>query len=93
MLACAEEVLKRLELHYRVMTCHWRHGFASQKTTTSRSAARQKCTEISSCSVWRISRPAAWRRYRTRTFDKGSGRQSPRHTPTAPGVGWPALIP
>jgi seryl-tRNA synthetase len=33
MLACAEEVLKRLELHYRVVTlCAGDMGFASQKT-------------------------------------------------------------
>jgi seryl-tRNA synthetase len=33
MLACAEEVLKRLDLHYRVMTlCAGDMGFASQKT-------------------------------------------------------------
>ena len=33
MLACAEEVLKRLGLHYRVMTlCTGDMGFASQKT-------------------------------------------------------------
>jgi seryl-tRNA synthetase len=33
MLACAEEVLRRLELHYRVMTlCTGDMGFASQKT-------------------------------------------------------------
>ena len=33
MLACAEEVLQRLDLHYRVMTlCTGDMGFASQKT-------------------------------------------------------------
>ena len=33
MLACAEEVLKRLDLHYRVITlCTGDMGFASQKT-------------------------------------------------------------
>jgi seryl-tRNA synthetase len=54
MLACAEEVLKRLELHYRVMTlCTGDMGFASQKTydievwLPGQGAYR----EISSCSV------------------------------------------
>src|SRR6218665_1380117 len=33
MLSCAEEVLKKLDLHYRVMTlCTGDMGFASQKT-------------------------------------------------------------
>ena len=33
MLACAEEVLRRLDLHYRVVTlCTGDMGFASQKT-------------------------------------------------------------
>ena len=33
MLSCAEEVLRRLDLHYRVMTlCTGDMGFASQKT-------------------------------------------------------------
>ena len=33
MLACAEEVLKKLDLHYRVVTlCTGDMGFASQKT-------------------------------------------------------------
>jgi seryl-tRNA synthetase len=54
MLACAEEVLKRLGLHYRVMTlCTGDMGFASQKTydievwLPGQGAYR----EISSCSV------------------------------------------
>jgi seryl-tRNA synthetase len=54
MLACAEEVLKRLELHYRVVTlCTGDMGFASQKTydievwLPGQGAYR----EISSCSV------------------------------------------
>ena len=54
MLACAEEVLKRLDLHYRVMTlCTGDMGFASQKTydievwLPGQGAYR----EISSCSV------------------------------------------
>ncbi|HLH95435.1 MAG TPA: serine--tRNA ligase [Xanthobacteraceae bacterium] len=54
MLSCAEEVLRRLELHYRVMTlCTGDMGFASQKTydievwLPGQGAYR----EISSCSV------------------------------------------
>ncbi len=54
MLACAEEVLRRLDLHYRVMTlCTGDMGFASQKTydievwLPGQGAYR----EISSCSV------------------------------------------
>jgi seryl-tRNA synthetase len=54
MLSCAEEVLRRLDLHYRVMTlCTGDTGFASQKTydievwLPGQGAYR----EISSCSV------------------------------------------
>ncbi len=54
MLACAEEVLRRLDLHYRVVTlCTGDMGFASQKTydievwLPGQAAYR----EISSCSV------------------------------------------
>jgi seryl-tRNA synthetase len=54
MLACAEEVLRRLDLHYRVVTlCTGDMGFASQKTydievwLSGQGAYR----EISSCSV------------------------------------------
>jgi seryl-tRNA synthetase len=54
MLACAEEVLKRLDLHYRVVTlCTGDMGFASQKTydievwLPGQGAYR----EVSSCSV------------------------------------------
>ena len=54
MLACAEEVLRRLDLHYRVVTlCTGDMGFASQKTydievwLPGQGAYR----EISSCSV------------------------------------------
>jgi len=54
MLACAEEVLRRLDLHYRVVTlCAGDMGFAAQKTydievwLPGQGAYR----EISSCSV------------------------------------------
>ena len=61
MLACAEEVLRRLGLHYRVMTlCTGDMGFASQKTydievwmpgQISSQGEGGAYREISSCSV------------------------------------------
>ncbi|HUI12706.1 MAG TPA: serine--tRNA ligase [Xanthobacteraceae bacterium] len=54
MLACAEEVLRRLDLHYRVMTlCTGDMGFASQKTYDIEVwlPGQNMCREISSCSV------------------------------------------
>jgi seryl-tRNA synthetase len=54
MLSCAEEVLKRLGLHYRVMTlCTGDMGFASQKTYDIEVWLPGQGTyrEISSCSV------------------------------------------
>jgi len=54
MLACAEEVLRRLELHYRVMTlCTGDIGFASQKTYDIEVwlPGQNMYREISSCSV------------------------------------------
>src|SRR6202043_135126 len=54
MLACAEEVLKRLDLHYRVMTlCTGDMGFASQKTYDIEVwlPGQGRYREISSCSV------------------------------------------
>jgi seryl-tRNA synthetase len=54
MLSCAEAVLKRLELHYRVMTlCTGDMGFASQKTYDIEVWLPGQGTfrEISSCSV------------------------------------------
>jgi seryl-tRNA synthetase len=85
MLACAEEVLRRLELHYRVVTlCTGDMGFASQKTydievwLPGQGAYR----EISSCSVcgeFQARRMSA--RYRTR-----EGRQV-RHPHTLNGSG------
>lgn len=61
MLACAEEVLRRLDLHYRVMTlCTGDMGFASQKTydievwmpgQISSQGEGGMFREISSCSV------------------------------------------
>jgi len=54
MLACAEEVLRRLDLHYRVMTlCAGDMGFASQKTYDIEVwlPGQNMYREISSCSV------------------------------------------
>ena len=54
MLACAEEVLRRLDLHYRVMTlCTGDMGFASQKTYDIEVwlPGQDTYREISSCSV------------------------------------------
>ena len=54
MTACAEEVLKRLGLHYRVVTlCTGDRGFASQKTYDIEVwlPGQGKFREISSCSV------------------------------------------
>ena len=54
MLACAEEVLRRLKLHYRVMTlCTGDMGFASQKTYDIEVwlPGQNMYREISSCSV------------------------------------------
>jgi seryl-tRNA synthetase len=54
MLACAEEVLRRLDLHYRVVTlCTGDMGFASQKTYDVEVwlPGQSMFREISSCSV------------------------------------------
>src|SRR3569833_2785948 len=54
MLACAEEVLRQLDLHYRVMTlCSGDMGFASQKTYDIEvwMPGQGAYREISSCSV------------------------------------------
>jgi seryl-tRNA synthetase len=54
MLSCAEEILKRLDLHYRVVTlCTGDMGFASQKTYDIEVwlPGQNMFREISSCSV------------------------------------------
>jgi seryl-tRNA synthetase len=85
MLACAEEVLRRLDLHYRVMTlCTGDMGFASQKTFDIEVwlPGQNMYREISSCSVcgeFQARRMAA--RYRTK-----EGRQV-RHVHTLNGSG------
>ena len=86
MLACAEEVLKRLDLHYRVVTlCAGDMGFASQKTYDIEVwlPGQNAYREISSCSVcgdFQARRMNA--RYRTK-----EGRQvRPVHTLNGSGV-------
>jgi seryl-tRNA synthetase len=70
MLSCAEEVLRRLELPYRVMTlCTGDMGFASQKTYDIEVwlPGQNMYREISSCSIcgeFQARRMSA--RYRTR---------------------------
>ncbi len=85
MLACAEEVLRRLDLHYRVVTlCTGDMGFAAQKTYDIEVwlPGQNAYREISSCSVcgeFQARRMNA--RYRTR-----EGRQV-RHVHTLNGSG------
>jgi seryl-tRNA synthetase len=85
MLACAEEVLRRLDLHYRVVTlCAGDMGFASQKTYDIEVwlPGQNMYREISSCSVcgdFQARRMNA--RYRTK-----EGRQV-RHVHTLNGSG------
>ncbi len=85
MLSCAEEVLRRLDLHYRVMTlCTGDMGFASQKTYDIEVwlPGQNMYREISSCSVcgdFQARRMSA--RYRTK-----EGRQV-RHVHTLNGSG------
>jgi seryl-tRNA synthetase len=85
MLACAEEILKKLGLHYRVMTlCTGDMGFASQKTYDIEVwlPGQNMYREISSCSVcgeFQARRMNA--RYRTK-----EGRQV-RHVHTLNGSG------
>jgi seryl-tRNA synthetase len=85
MLACAEEVLKKLELHYRVMTlCTGDMGFASQKTYDIEVwlPGQNMYREISSCSIcgeFQARRMNA--RYRTKE------RRNVRHVHTLNGSG------
>jgi len=85
MLSCAEEVLRRLDLHYRVVTlCTGDMGFASQKTYDIEVwlPGQNMFREISSCSVcgeFQARRMSA--RYRSR-----EGRQV-RHVHTLNGSG------
>jgi seryl-tRNA synthetase len=85
MLACAEEVLKKLDLHYRVVTlCTGDMGFASQKTYDIEVwlPGQNMFREISSCSVcgdFQARRMNA--RYKTK-----EGRNVPVHTLNGSGV-------
>jgi len=85
MLACAEEVLKKLDLHYRVMTlCTGDMGFASQKTYDIEVwlPGQNMYREISSCSLcgeFQARRMNA--RYKTK-----EGRNAPVHTLNGSGV-------
>ena len=68
MLACAEEVLRQLDLHYRVMTlCAGDMGFAAQKTYDIEvwMPGRARAAPIAKSRAARcaaISRPGAWTR-------------------------------
>jgi seryl-tRNA synthetase len=85
MLACAEEILRRLGLHYRVMTlCTGDMGFASQKTYDIEVwlPGQNMYREISSCSVcgeFQARRMNA--RYKTK-----AGKNVPVHTLNGSGV-------
>ena len=84
MLACAEEVLRRLDLHYRVVTlCTGDMGFASQKTYDIEVwlPGQNMYREISSCSVCGDFQA---RRMNTRYRPKGG---SPRFVHTLNGSG------
>ncbi|HVY59001.1 MAG TPA: serine--tRNA ligase [Xanthobacteraceae bacterium] len=86
MLACAEEVLRRLDLHYRVVTlCAGDMGFAAQKTYDIEVwlPGQNAYREISSCSVcgeFQARRMSA--RYRS----KEGRRVAPVHTLNGSGV-------
>ena len=85
MLSCAEEVLRRLELHYQVVTlCAGDMGFAAQKTYDIEvwlpgQGAYREISSCSNCGEFQARRMAA--RYRTR-----GGRQV-RHVHTLNGSG------
>jgi seryl-tRNA synthetase len=85
MLACAEEVLRRLELHYRVVTlCTGDMGFAARKTYDIEvwlpgQGAYREISSCSACGEFQARRMSA--RYRTK-----EGRQV-RHVHTLNGSG------
>jgi seryl-tRNA synthetase len=85
MLACAEEVLRRLDLHYRVVTlCTGDMGFAAQKTYDIEVwlPGQNAYREISSCSVCGEFQA---RRMNARYRSKES--RQPRHVHTLNGSG------
>lgn len=91
MLACAEAVLQRLELPYRVMTlCTGDMGFASAKTYDIEvwMPGQETYREISSCSVctdFQARRMDA--RYRPKEVSGSSARMGPRFVHTLNGSG------
>src|SRR5580700_9870007 len=90
MLACAEEVLKKLDLHYRVMKlCAGDMGFASQKTYDIEVwlPGQIMYREISSCSIcgeFQARRMGA--RYRAKDGRQGAGQVRYLHTLNGSGV-------
>jgi seryl-tRNA synthetase len=89
MLACAEEVLKRLDLHYRVVTlCTGDMGFASRKTYDIEVwlPGQKAFREISSCSnCWDFQARRMNGRYRPKSTD--NKQQSPQFVHTLNGSG------
>jgi len=101
MLSCAEEVLRRLDLHYRVMTlCTGDMGFASQKTYDIEVwlPGQGMYREISSCSVcgefqarrmkarYRPKTPAAFQSDAFQSSAFQTGSPRPVHTLNGSGV-------
>lgn len=86
MLSCAEEVLKRLGLHYRVMTlCTGDMGFASQKTYDIEvwlpgQGAYREISSCSNCGEFQA------RRMEARFRDKDGKVKGPVHTLNGSGV-------
>jgi seryl-tRNA synthetase len=86
MLACAEEVLRRLDLHYRVVTlCTGDMGFAAQKTYDIEVwlPGQNMFREISSCSVCGDFQA---RRMNARYREKEGRQVRPVHTLNGSGV-------
>jgi seryl-tRNA synthetase len=86
MLACAEEVLKKLDLHYRVITlCTGDMGFASQKTYDIEVwlPGQNMFREISSCSMCGDFQA---RRMQARWRNPDSGKPELVHTLNGSGV-------
>src|SRR4030081_3800039 len=86
MLACAEEVLRRLDLHYRVMTlCTGDMGFAAEKTYDIEVwlPGQNMFREISSCSVCGDFQA---RRMNARYREKEGRQVRPVHTLNGSGV-------
>jgi len=84
MLSCAEEVLRRLDLHYRVVTlCAGDMGFAAQKTYDIEVwlPGQNMYREISSCSVC-----GEFQARRMNTRYRGKGGVRPVHTLNGSGV-------